>query len=215
MSTALLILSHPSNDSLNAALARAVADRLESEGAEVHTVNLYNLDFEPVLRGEEMQRRFSFEPIIQEQARLVIAADLFVFIHPDWWGGMPAILHGWIERVFRPGIAYEFEGPEFGEKSRVPLLSGKYAVVAVTSDQVCPESGHPVERVWRKHILSFCGISCHSWNILDDLRHTTYRDRRRWISRVCDETADAFKTQADALGGHAKDSESPLSTPDP
>lgn len=199
MATALIILSHPSKDSLNAALARASAKRLESEGAEVHTINLYDLDFEPVLRYEEMQRRFSFDPIIQEQARLVIACDLLVFIHPDWWGGMPAILHGWIERVFRPGIAYEFEGPEFGEKSRVPLLKGKSALVAVTSDQTCPESGHPVERVWREHILGFCGIRCHSWELLDDVRHTTYRDRRRWIAHVCDESASALKNRSDAL----------------
>ncbi len=201
MATALILLSHPSNDSLNAATARAVADRLQSAGADVHTIDLYEIDFDPVLRGEEMQRRFSFDGIIQEHVRLVIASDLLVFVHPDWWGGMPAILHGWIERVFRPGIAYEFTGPEFGEKSRVPLLTGKQAVVAVTSDQACPEAGHAVERVWREHILSFCGITCHSCFILDDVRHTTYRARRRWITRVGDAAEEALSGAEDPRAG--------------
>lgn len=184
MSQALVILCHPSADSLNTATARAVEKELQAGGVTVHFVDLYAEHFDPVLSEEELRRRFSFDPTVQKFDKLVTESDVFVFIHPDWWGNMPALMKGWIERVFRPGIAYEFDGPEFGEKSRVPLLSGKRAIVAVTSDQHIPETGHPLETLWRTHVLAFCGIQAVDTFILSDVRHTTYRRRKQWIETV-------------------------------
>lgn len=185
MSRVLLVLCHPSPDSLNTATAYTVKKQLEAAGVTVDFLDLYAEEgFDPVLTPQELSRRFSFDPKVQRYEKMVSDTDLFVFIHPDWWGNMPALLKGWIERVFRPGVAYDFDGPEFGEKSRIPLLSGKSAIVAITSDQHIPETGHPLTALWEQHVFEFCGIRNYRSFILPDVRHTTYRQRKRWMNDV-------------------------------
>lgn len=189
----LIVLCNPEPKSLNAAAATSIAEAFRSAGHSTRLLDLYRIEFSPILTADEVNRRFSFDEIVQEHAHFVTTADSLVFVHPDWWGAMPALLKGWIDRVFRPGVAYEYEGPEFGTKSRVPLMSGKSASVCITSDQPLPPDGHPIERIWTEHILAFCGIIRPVCHILGDIRNTTYRRRRRWIreiSRECVATAD-------------------------
>ncbi len=189
----LIVLCNPEPQSLNAAAAASIAEEFRSSGHRARLLDLYRIEFSPVLTADELSRRFSFDEIVQEHANFVTTADSLVFVHPDWWGTMPALLKGWIDRVFRPGVAYEYEGPEFVTKTRIPLMSGKSASVCITSDQLVPPDGHPIEQIWKKHILAFCGIAEPVCHILGDVRNTKYHQRRRWIrevSRECVATAE-------------------------
>ena len=83
-------------------------------------------------------------------------------MHPNWWGQPPAILKGWIDRVLRQGVAYEF--PEGCDESGVPggLLKARSAVVFNTSNTP-PERekavfGDPLELLWRNCVFQFCGV---------------------------------------------------------
>ncbi len=69
---------------------------------------------------------------------------------------MPAILKGWLDRVFRQGTAFEYDGPDFEDKEKIALLTGKIATVIITSDRD-PEP-MLIEKIWKKDILSYCGI---------------------------------------------------------
>ena len=68
---------------------------------------------EAVLGRDEYFRRFSFDPLVQKYTEEIEAAERIVVIHPDWWGHLPAMAKGWVDRVLRPGVAYEYSGNEF------------------------------------------------------------------------------------------------------
>lgn len=153
----LIIWTHPSPDSLTASLAQSVMSYLLTLTDEVQAIDLYRIHadnfFPPVIGGPELHRKTSFDPIVQKQMALVENAEGYVVIHPDWWGGPPALLKGWIDRVLRPGTAYEI--PEgFGYREARGLLSGRRAAVIVSGDA---DDAGPLEEFWVKRIWGFCG----------------------------------------------------------
>lgn len=181
----LLLVCNPKPDSLNHSLAGAIHDELASLHHNVDVIDLYSESFDPRLELDEFQRKFSFDDDIRRYTHLLEHCTFLIVVHPDWWGGMPALLHGFLDRVFRPGVAYEFSGPEFGRKTPRPLLNGKHGVTFVTSDMDEPHtSEHPLERVWRNHIHDYCGMTSHGCHILYSVHDSRYRTRVRWI-REC------------------------------
>lgn len=127
---ALVVFAHPNPKSFNKAILDTVIRELQQKNAEVRVKDLYASKFNPVLTGadfEQFQAGKVPEDIAAEQAD-VSWADTLIFIYPIWWVGQPAILKGWIDRVFSYGFAYQVteEGP-------VGLLKGKLARVITTS----------------------------------------------------------------------------------
>jgi putative NADPH-quinone reductase len=105
-----VILAHPCADSLGAALAAAAVEGLRRGGAHVDLLDLYGINFQPVMSPQERRNYLSNSPIsdpmVAEHARLVTAADTLVFVYPTWWSGLPAMLKGWLERVLVSGVAF-------------------------------------------------------------------------------------------------------------
>ena len=110
----LLILGHPDPDSLNHAIAHAVRDDLRSVGHEVVFHDLCEEGFSPMLTSEEIPESATIHPVLEAHCEELASADGIVIVHPNWWGQPPAILKGWIDRVFRPGVAYRFEEGDDG-----------------------------------------------------------------------------------------------------
>lgn len=188
---AMLLLAHPSERSLNHAIAAEAADALRGAGTEVSVHDLYAEGFAAVLSKEEMLRKFSFDETVQAYAAELRRAQLLIIVHPDWWGQPPAILKGWLDRVLRPGVAYDFRGEEFVEKERVPLLTGMRALVFATSDAAAPATEAPLERIWREHVFDFCGIAPAEITIFYEVRRASRRMRKRWLNSVA-ETVGRF-----------------------
>lgn len=180
----LVILSHPNTGSLNHAAAARIATALGEEGHLVHSHDLYQEHFEPVLENEEISRRFSFDELITRHARELREATGLVLVYPDWWGMPPAILKGWVDRLFRPGLAFEFEGPEFGEKAKVPLLVDKRVLVVTTTDETNPLSQEAMRALWRDRIFEYVGISNVSFKTFYNVRESTGKQRRRWLDEI-------------------------------
>jgi putative NADPH-quinone reductase len=158
-------------------------------GIDLSFHDLYAEGFDPVMSKEEMLRRFSFEETVQTHASELKRAGLLVIVHPDWWGQPPAILKGWLDRVFRPGVAYDFRGPEFLEKERVPLLTGVRALVFATSDQTSSGADSPLERTWREKVFDFCGVWPYEVTVFSEVRNASRRTRKRWLQSVSETTA--------------------------
>jgi putative NADPH-quinone reductase len=178
----LEILCNPRPGSYNLALAESALEKLASLGHEVFMHDLYKEGWDPVLRAPELVRGFSLEGLVQVHCRELSEADGLLVFHPDWWGQPPALLKGWIDRVFRQGVAYDLEGEDFSEKGWKPLLSGKKGLVFCTSD--APEdSDRTLEALWARSVLGRCGMeaSCH---VLRELRRTDPRARRAWLEFV-------------------------------
>ena len=104
----LIIYSHPNETSYNASILQTVQKHLAPEH-RVKIIDLYKENFDPVLRFDETHKRRDLQhnEDMKPYRNLIIWADQLIFIFPIWWSGMPAILKGFIERVFVAGFAYE------------------------------------------------------------------------------------------------------------
>ncbi len=178
----LEILCHPKPGSFTHYLAVKAGDELSRMGHEVLFHDLYQERFGPVLDQSELARSYSLDELVQAHCREISACDGLLVFHPDWWGQPPALLKGWIDRVFRQGIAYELEGGDSSEKSWKPLLTGKKGLVFCTSDA---EESAPrtLETLWEKAVLGRCGMeaSCH---VIRGLRSADPAARRAWQERM-------------------------------
>ena len=153
----LVVVGHPRATSLAGGLAAAYAAGATRAGARVELLELAGLDFDPHVRT----RRFadqSVEPDLERAAALIAWADHLVFAYPTWWGTMPALLKGFLDRVLAPRFAFE----EVGQAGYRALLTGKTAELLTTTDT--PRwvwrwiYGAPGDRAMARAILGFCGI---------------------------------------------------------
>ncbi len=179
----LEVLCHPRTGSLNHNIASRAREILERAGHQVRFHDLYEEKFDPVLTQEELTRKFSFDEQVLLHSQELVEADGLLVIHPDWWGQPPAMLKGWIDRVFRPGIAYEFSGGEFERKTKAPLLRGKKALVIVTSDAHEGEGLWRLEALWNDGVLRFAGLDPR-FLALPEVFHSSPGDRLEWMHRV-------------------------------
>lgn len=137
----LVIYAHPNPMSFNAAIVKVVQEELEKKKAVVKVKDLYAMNWNPVLSSEDFQGLHSGQipaDIKQEQAD-VTWADVVIMIAPVWWHSVPAILKGYIDRVFTVGFAYEYT--QTGPRG---LLNGKKALVITTSgadEQTAQQTG--------------------------------------------------------------------------
>jgi NAD(P)H dehydrogenase (quinone) len=190
----LLIVCNPRLGSYNLALAASAREKLLSLGHEVILHDLYKERFDPVLDASELARSFSLEGLVQDHCRQLAETDGLLLFHPEWWGQPPAMLKGWIDRVFRQGIAYDLEGEEFTEKGWKPLLTGKKGLVFATSDAEA-HSARTLEALWTHTILGRCGMraSCH---VLREMRRTDPAARREWLEFLLRTLEDWFPAKA-------------------
>lgn len=175
----LIVHAHHEAQSLNGALTRAAVRALREAGHEVQVSDLYAMDFDPVsdrrnfvtranaqvLRQhdeEELASRVNgYVPELQREMDKLAWCDILVFQFPLWWFGLPAILKGWVDRVFAVGRAYG--GGRWFENG---VLRGKRAMLSVTvggSAAMFSEQGinGPIEQVLfpiQHGILGFVGF---------------------------------------------------------
>ena len=157
----LIILAHPKKESFCAAICEALHSALEATGDEVKVRDLYESDFDPVLRLNEVPGTDLAAEVRREQ-ELVSWADHLIFIFPVWWYDRPALLKGWIDRVFSFGFAYTVENGR-GKG----LLTGKKASLYLTfgSSEVHVSELHPGATDWVMEAmavgtLGYCGLEC-------------------------------------------------------
>lgn len=126
----LAVFAHPAAKSFNRSILDAVLEEAGAKGHDCVVRDLYAENFRPVLTEADMEaaNRGKLPADIAEMQEAVARAEVVFFIHPIWWFGFPAILKGWVDRVFSYGFAY-------GHDSRGvrPLLAGKKAVVINTA----------------------------------------------------------------------------------
>ena len=153
----LVIIGHPDSASFNHAIAQRVHETLHGNGHDVVFHDLFVEGFDPVLRKEEIPQDGPVPPPIQRHCEELRSAEGIVIIHPDWWGQPPAVLKGWIDRVFRPGVAYRFSEGDGGEGVPVGLLR-MHAALVINTSNTPPEReltvfGDPLEALWRRCIF--------------------------------------------------------------
>jgi len=164
-----LVLAHPDTTSLSAQIFHELAAVLDSGGFEVFRQDLYRDEFNPVLPLDEIKRRMSLDPLVARYSTQLSSCDRILIIHPDWWSGPPAILKGWVDRLFRPGTAYDEIRDFLGDDAEfVPLLEGKKVDVVVQSYQ--DVSSQSFYKFWKQDVFGWCGVECFTLYHLNNLR---------------------------------------------
>jgi len=197
----LIVYAHENPASFNGTLKDLAVETLTQAGHEVKVSDLYSMKFNPIagrhdftdLSGEEFYKyqaeqssaastgRFARD--VQEEMDKVDWADFLLFQYPVWWFDMPAILKGWVDRVFAAGYAYG--GGNMFDKG---LLKGKRAMCSVTTGG--PEAGYPdpdgnLMRNVQFGRLYFCGMEVLPVHVsfsaahLDDAERQAYLDSYR------------------------------------
>jgi len=119
-----------------------------------------------------------------------------VIIHPNWWGQPPAILKGWIDRVFRAKVAYRFEETGNGEGIPVGLLKAKKAVVFNTSntkeEREQETFGDPLETLWKKCIFGLCGVKNVKRKTFSVVITSTQQQRQAWLKEAAEIIVEQF-----------------------
>ena len=101
-----IILAHPNEKSFNHAIAKTAIEQLELNGHEVFYHDLHRERFDPILPAEEIPSGAVLPDVIAEHCKEIASVDGIVIVHPNWWGQPPAILKGWIDRVWVNGVAW-------------------------------------------------------------------------------------------------------------
>lgn len=178
----LVVLGHPCSDSLCAGLATAYADAARAAGAQVRLLRLGQLTFDPLLHAgyREVQ---ALEPDLLAAQQDILWAQHLVWVYPIWWGAMPALLKGFIDRVFLPGFAFKYrEGSPLWDK----LLTGRTAELLVTMDSppwyyrwVTRMPGH---QQMKRAILEYSGIRPVRVHSFGPVRSASTERLAQWVN---------------------------------
>lgn len=180
----LLINGHPDRESFNFALAAAYRAGAQAAGFDVRELVIRDLQFNPNLsRG--YRERTELEPDLRRAQEWITWADHLVWIYPVWWAGLPALLKGFLDRVFLPGFAFKKrENSLWWDR----LLGGKSARIISTLDQ--PGwyyrifNGQPSNRAMKKNTLEFCGVAPVRVTTVGPVRLSKPAAREKWLQRA-------------------------------
>ena len=190
-----VILAHPRKKSFNHAIAQSVITQLTHNGHRVFFHDLYDEKFDPILPHPEIFAGAELAPEIDSHCREIGSADGIVLVHPNWWGQPPAILKGWVDRIMRPDIAYQFLEGDGGEGVPIGLLRASAAVVFNTSntppERESEEFGDPLETLWKNCIFGLCGIKNFYRRNFAVMVTSTPPQRAIWLEEVT-ETVNNF-----------------------
>jgi putative NADPH-quinone reductase len=191
-----VILAHPEPRSFNHAIAHAACRTLEQLGHTVLFHDLYEEGFDPLLPADELQSEAPLSANLARHCEELQRADGLIIVHPNWWGQPPAAMKGWIDRAFRPGVAYKFEESDGGEGVPVGLLRAQAAVIFNTSNTP-PERelevfGDPLDNLWKRCILDFCGVKNVVRETFSVVITSTPQQRAAWLRQVEQIVAASF-----------------------
>jgi putative NADPH-quinone reductase len=183
-----IILGHPNPASFNHAIASVAVDTLKQSGHDTIFHDLQAEKFDPVATYKEIPRDAALPPIIQQHCDEILAADGIIIVHPNWWCHPPAILKGWVDRVFRAGMAYNFVPDGKGGAKAVGLLKAKTALIITTANT--PQEmevelyGDPLETFWKTCVFGLCGVPIKERLIFSPVIVSTPEQRATWLQEV-------------------------------
>lgn len=157
----LVVTTHPLTESLCKNLTKFIRNKAVASGHEVTIEDLYAFDFKPVLTANERKSYYQVDydsSKVTDQIQKLKETEVLVLVFPTWWFGFPAMLKGWFDRVWVPGIAYD-HADDLGAIK--PLLNNLKEVLVVTTlgapwwvDKLLMRQ--PVKKVVKVALLTTC-----------------------------------------------------------
>ena len=182
----LIIYAHPNPGSFNHAIMETITEELRHNGKGVKIRDLYQMEFNSVLKSEDLahMQKGSIAQDVKEEQALIRSAEMMILVYPLWWAGMPAMLKGYVERVFSEGFAYRIT-----DDGIAGLLGGKKVFLFTTMGA---SMGDYEERGFFKSmgqitdtvIFSFCGFEVLGHKYFPSVPYVTASDRMRMLDEV-------------------------------
>ena len=184
MKKILIINGHPDKESFNFGLSKAYKKGAKTSNAEIMEINIRDLVFNPNLQYG-YRKRTELEPDLVNSQEKLKWADHIVWIYPIWWGSIPAIMKGFLDRVLLPGFAFKKrEGSVWWDK----YFTGKTSRLICTMDQptwfyrIINKS--PSHFAMKKLTLYFIGVKSVRITAIGPLRLSKEEFRNKWLRKV-------------------------------
>lgn len=188
MTRALVVYCHPSSESFVAELRNRVVAALTAGGAEVRLTDLYSDDFDPAFSADERANHLEpgTDPSIASYADDLQWCDTLVLVYPTWWSGQPAMLKGWMDRVWVSGVAWTL--PDRANRLR-PGLRNVRRLVAVTthgsSKFINSVEGESGKRTLTRSLRTMCHpLARTTWLAMYGIDNASGDQRRAFLDRV-------------------------------
>ncbi len=180
----LIINGHPDSESYNKALFDAYSKGAVDAGHDVKTIEIRDLKFNPNL-AFGYRKRTELEPDLLDAQSKLKWADHIVWVYPVWWGSVPAIMKGFIDRVLLPGFAFKKkEGSLFWDK----FFTGKTSRLICTMDQpgwyYKLNYGSPSHKAMKKLTMNFIGVKTVKITTIGPVRLSKEEFRKNWLKKV-------------------------------
>jgi NAD(P)H dehydrogenase (quinone) len=186
---ALVVFAHPVPESFGAAVRDTVVASLKRSGHEVRLLDLYESGFDPIMRADE--RRVYNDPVVNErpvadQLVHIKWCEILVFVYPTWWYGPPAMLKGWLERVWVPHVTFTM--PTATQGARPGMTNIRKLAVVTTCGATWWLSklvGEPGRRMLLRGIRTLCHPLCRtSYTAHYKMDSSTPESRARYLAKV-------------------------------
>jgi len=182
----LIVYSHPNPKSFNHAILETLTQELKILKQEVVVRDLYEMNFDPVLKGSDLEsfEKKNFPADIQKEQDHILWADILIFICPIWWGSLTAQLRGYFDRVFSLNFAYA--ETEEGIKG---LLSDKKSLFITTigaPENVYEQIGmfKSMNQTMDEVISDFCGMKMLKHKYFSSVGTCSYEERKSMLEDV-------------------------------
>lgn len=179
----LILDGHPDAESFCAALHQAYKKGALTSGAEVRSLAIRDLSFEPNL-AHGYRKRTELEPDLLAAQESIRWAEHLVVIHPVWWGSFPALMKGFLDRVFLPGFFFRKDPKSPRWEKLLVGRSGRIIYTLDTPWYLWWLAGRPAYHALKYITLGYCGVSPIRGTAIGIVRLSTAEWRRRWIEKV-------------------------------
>jgi len=180
----LIIDGHPDAESYVASLAQSYLNGAQEAKYEVSLIAIRDLDFNPNLQFG-YRKRTELEPDLLQSIEQIKAADHVVWVFPMWWYAYPALMKGFIDRTFLPGISFKYQKGKMRLEKLYKGKSGRIILTADTApwiDRFYMKS--PVINQFKKGTLEFCGFSPVKVTYIAPIKDSKLAFRQSWLDKV-------------------------------
>jgi putative NADPH-quinone reductase len=185
----LLVYCHPVPESFCAAIRDTAIAALEARGWEVRLIDLYDEGFDPVLGAEERRlyhRQAPADPSLAGHIESLRWAEAILFVYPTWWYGLPAMLKGWLDRVWATDVVFRLPANGGRIISLIPHVSRIGVVTTCGATRLLSWlMGQPGRKTILRGIRAVCGKPSRALYLAHyDMDRSTPESRAAYLDKV-------------------------------
>lgn len=178
-----IIFSHPWEGSFNRAILDGVEVKLRKEKRPFQVINLVTDGFNPTMTANDLalyNRGEAADPLVAKYGDMLQGTDVLIIIFPMWWGMMPAIFKGFIDKVLLKGVAYRYSD----EGAMLPMLDIRRTLLVTTSQGPTVLYRHFIEDTLISFVLNAVGINGVEWLNCERTAHGPRENREEFLQKV-------------------------------